>query len=587
MKESQQVEWKSTWRDDCLRWICGFANAEGGRLMLIIGRDDKGNAAGVENARKLLEDLPNKIRDVLGIMADVRLVKEAGKELIEIRVEPYPSPISYKGEYHYRSGSTKQELKGAALERFLLKKRGRHWDDAPEPSFTVRSCSASALRLFKQRATESGRMDRALARDSRESILGNLELIEKHGLKRAACLLFSDRPEKYVSGAWIKIGFFVTDDDLRYQDEVHGNLFEQVEKTIELLHTKYLKAYISYEVCCGGRPSSFRTRRSARPCSTPWFTRTTAAASPSRSACTTTGSSSGIPVTCRKTGRSRSSWASTRPAPSTRSSPTPSSAPATSNPGAVASRRSSATCREHGIEPPVYDFGMAGLLLTFRANPAQLEVTGVIGAETSEVTGEDTGEVTGVDAGTGVDTGEVTGEDSGATGVDTGQGTGVDAGGATQETQETTQETPGTTQETAQETSGTTQEAALTSSPGPTGEVPGKHRGSTWVDAGTGVDTRKITGVDTGVDAEGSGEDTAPVELLVLALEEPRSRSQVQQALGLRHEDHFRARYLIPALREGMVEMTLPDKPTSGRQQYRLTPKGEALRARLQKEKDA
>ncbi len=39
----------------------------------------------------------------------------------------------------------------------------------------------------------------------------------------------------------------MTDDDLRYQDEVHGNLFEQVEKTLEMLHTKYLKAYISYK----------------------------------------------------------------------------------------------------------------------------------------------------------------------------------------------------------------------------------------------------------------------------------------------------------------------------------------------------
>ncbi len=70
-------------------------------------------------------DLPNKIRDALGIMADVNLVKKAGKELIEIHVEPYPYPVSYKGEYHYRSGSTKQELKGAALDRFLLQKRGR------------------------------------------------------------------------------------------------------------------------------------------------------------------------------------------------------------------------------------------------------------------------------------------------------------------------------------------------------------------------------------------------------------------------------------------------------------------------------
>ena len=112
MKETQQVEWKTSWRDEYLRWICGFANAEGG--VLVLGRNDKGVPVGVDDSRRLLEELPNKIRDVLGIMADVHLVKEAGKELVEVHVEPYPSPISYKWEYHYRSGSTKQELKGPA-----------------------------------------------------------------------------------------------------------------------------------------------------------------------------------------------------------------------------------------------------------------------------------------------------------------------------------------------------------------------------------------------------------------------------------------------------------------------------------------
>lgn len=122
MKESQNTEWKASWRDDYLRWVCGFANAEGGTLM--IGRDDRGQAVGLDNAARLLEEIPNKVRDVLGIMVDVNLLVEDGKELLEIRVEPYPNPISYKGEYHLRSGSTKQELKGAALSHFLLKKQG-------------------------------------------------------------------------------------------------------------------------------------------------------------------------------------------------------------------------------------------------------------------------------------------------------------------------------------------------------------------------------------------------------------------------------------------------------------------------------
>ncbi|MDB5998455.1 MAG: putative transcriptional regulator with domain [Rhizobacter sp.] len=92
-REHQHVEWKESWRDDFLRWICGFANAEGGEL--VIGRNDRGEAVGVKDAGKLLEDIPNKVRDVLGIMVDVNLCVEHGHETIAIVVEPYPYPVSY------------------------------------------------------------------------------------------------------------------------------------------------------------------------------------------------------------------------------------------------------------------------------------------------------------------------------------------------------------------------------------------------------------------------------------------------------------------------------------------------------------
>jgi ATP-dependent DNA helicase RecG len=61
--ESQIIEWKESWRDEYLRWICGFANAQGGRL--IIGKNDKGKVVGLANSKKLLVDIPNKIRDIL------------------------------------------------------------------------------------------------------------------------------------------------------------------------------------------------------------------------------------------------------------------------------------------------------------------------------------------------------------------------------------------------------------------------------------------------------------------------------------------------------------------------------------------
>jgi ATP-dependent DNA helicase RecG len=97
MIENQNIEWKASWRDEYLKWICGFANAQGG--VLEIGKNDRGEVVSLSHAAKLLEDLPNKIRDLLGIIVDVDLQDEANKEFIRITVEPYPYPISYEGIY--------------------------------------------------------------------------------------------------------------------------------------------------------------------------------------------------------------------------------------------------------------------------------------------------------------------------------------------------------------------------------------------------------------------------------------------------------------------------------------------------------
>jgi hypothetical protein len=49
------------------------------------------------------------------------------------------------------------------------------------------------------------------------------------------------------------------------------------------------------------------------------------------------------------------------------------------------------------------------------------------------------------------------------------------------------------------------------------------------------------------------------------------TRPEIQQALGLRDRKSFRERYLKPALQAGLIEMTLPDKPNSRLQKYRLS----------------
>jgi ATP-dependent DNA helicase RecG len=54
----------------------------------------------------------------------------------------------------------------------------------------------------------------------------------------------------------------------------------------------------------------------------------------------------------------------------------------------------------------------------------------------------------------------------------------------------------------------------------------------------------------------------------------PRSRDELQRALGLKNRDHFRRAFVLPALADGLLAPTIPDKPNSSLQKYRLTDKG-------------
>lgn len=245
MTENQNTEWKESWRDEYLKWICGFANAQGGKIY--IGTDDKGNVIGVQDSKKLLEDIPNKVRDILGIIVDVNLLSQEDKDYIEICANPSSYPVNYKGEYHYRSGSTKQLLRGAALTEFLLSKTGYKWDAVPVDGVTVDDLDKESFDIFRREALRSGRMTEEDLNMSNEQLLDNLGLLEHGKLKRAAILLFHRNPEKWVTGAYIKIGYFGEGSDLRYQDEIHGSLFIQADRVIELIYLKYMKAMISYD----------------------------------------------------------------------------------------------------------------------------------------------------------------------------------------------------------------------------------------------------------------------------------------------------------------------------------------------------
>ena len=74
--------------------------------------------------------------------------------------------------------------------------------------------------------------------------------------------------------------------------------------------------------------------------------------------------------------------------------------------------------------------------------------------------------------------------------------------------------------------------------------------------------------------------EAAPEVRLLRVLVGEMTRQQLQAALGLKNDEHFRKAYLQPALDAGLIEMTAPDKPRSSRQKYR-----QAAGRKLQRDK--
>lgn len=245
MTENQNVEYKESWHDEYLKWVCGFANAQGGTIY--IGIENSGRVTGVQNADKLMEDIPNKIQSGLGLVADVNRHTKDGLDYLEIRVSPSSYPVSYHGEYHYRSGSTKQQLTGIALSAFIMRKTGFRWEDVTVDDITIDDLDEESFKIFRREALRSKRMTAEELNIPREELLQKLHLMKDGKLKRSAVLLFYDDPQVVQNGSYVKVGKFGKDGELLYQHTLEGSLISTAVKAVDLIYLMYLKAKITYE----------------------------------------------------------------------------------------------------------------------------------------------------------------------------------------------------------------------------------------------------------------------------------------------------------------------------------------------------
>ena len=128
MKESKELELKSTITNTFLKTVSAFSNYNTGKI--IFGVDDSGKIIGLENIEELCLDLENKINDNISPKPDFRFIKDTKKNIITLIVEEgLNKPYLYKGKAYKRNDTSTVEVDKVELNRLTLLGLNQYYEE--------------------------------------------------------------------------------------------------------------------------------------------------------------------------------------------------------------------------------------------------------------------------------------------------------------------------------------------------------------------------------------------------------------------------------------------------------------------------
>lgn len=128
MKESKELELKSTITNTFLKTVSAFSNYNTGKI--IFGIDDNGKIIGLENIEELCLDLENKINDNISPKPDFRFIKDTKKNIITLIVEEgLNKPYLYKGKAYKRNDTSTVEVDKVELNRLILLGLNQYYEE--------------------------------------------------------------------------------------------------------------------------------------------------------------------------------------------------------------------------------------------------------------------------------------------------------------------------------------------------------------------------------------------------------------------------------------------------------------------------
>jgi len=239
--EKQTVE-LGEWKDEFLKEIAGFANADGG--IILIGVDDNGKPIGVNDPKSTMKKISDTVANKLALYPSIQVDEE--NNVISITVEKSEIPVDLDGRFYVRSGNTVHEAKGREYDRIVSKRLNISWIDQPVEGIDESDLDAKALEYFVKRAMVAERISETSLSKPTGELLTKLGLKVGNSVTRAGVLLFHPAPEDIITCSFSKIGMF-DGSEILYQDLIGGPLVTRLDRILEVMSTKYLIRPITYE----------------------------------------------------------------------------------------------------------------------------------------------------------------------------------------------------------------------------------------------------------------------------------------------------------------------------------------------------
>ena len=225
MKESKELELKSTITNTFLKTVSAFSNYNSGKI--IFGIDDNGKIIGLENIEELCLDLENKINDNISPKPDFRFIKDTKKNIITLIVEEgLNKPYLYKGKAYKRNDTSTVEVDKVELNRLTLLGLNQYYEELKARKQDLE------FKVLKKELEE-----KLLLRNFSKDVLKTLNLYDdKNGYNNAAELLADKNTFSGVDIA--KFGKSI-DEILDRNLFVNISIILQYQKTLEAFNRYY------------------------------------------------------------------------------------------------------------------------------------------------------------------------------------------------------------------------------------------------------------------------------------------------------------------------------------------------------------